>query len=71
MESEGMGVKLLAAFATVPDPRSRPGRGHPLPAIVAWTTAVMLSGARSLYAMARWGRLQQPEVMAALGCTRA
>jgi hypothetical protein len=70
MDSEGMGAGLLVAFATVPDPRSRHGRRHPLPAILALATVAMLSGARSLYAMAQWGRLQPPEVVAALGFTR-
>jgi hypothetical protein len=70
MDSEGRGPALLAAFATVPDPRSRHGRRHPLPAILALATAAMLSGARSLYAIAQWGRLQPPEVVAALGFTR-
>jgi hypothetical protein len=31
----------------------------------------MLSGARSLYAIAQWGRLQPPAVVAVLGFTRA
>ena len=70
MNGEGRGSGLLAAFATVPDPRSRHGRRHPLPAILALATAAMLSGARSLYAIAQWGRLQPPEVVAALGFTR-
>lgn len=70
MNDEGMGAELLAAFATVPDPRSRHGRRHPLPAILALATAAMLSGARSLYAIAQWGRRQPPEVVAALGFTR-
>jgi hypothetical protein len=70
MESEGLGQGLLAAFATVPDPRSPLGRRHPLPAILALATAAMLSGARSLYAIAQWGRLQPPAVVAALGFTR-
>ncbi len=65
-----MGAGLLAAFATVPDPRSRHGRRHPLPAILALATVAMLSGARSLYAIAQWGRLQSPDVVAALGFTR-
>ncbi len=30
----------------------------------------MLSGARSLYAIAQWGRLQPPDVVGALGVTR-
>ena len=70
MNDDEMGPQLLAAFATVPDPRSRHGRRHPLPAILALATAAMLSGARSLYAIAQWGRLQPPSVVAALGCTR-
>ncbi len=65
-----MGTGLLAAFATVPDPRSAHGRRHPLPALLALATVAMLSGARSLYAIAQWGRLQLPEVVAALGFTR-
>ena len=71
MEGEGLGGGLLAAFAAVPDPRSRHGRRHPLPAILALAAAAMLSGARSLYAIAQWGRSQPPEVVAALGFTRA
>lgn len=70
MDDEQMGARLLAAFATVPDPRSRHGRRHPLPAILALATVAMLSGARSLYAIAQWGRLQPPAVVAALGFTR-
>jgi hypothetical protein len=71
MKIEELGPNLLAAFATVPDARSRHGRRHPLPAILALTTAAMLSGARSLYAVAQWGRGQSPEVVRALGFTRA
>lgn len=70
MDDESMGAGLLTAFATVPDPRSAHGRRHPLPAILALATAAMLSGARSLYAIAQWGRVQPPEVVAALGFTR-
>lgn len=70
MNGEGMGAGLLAAFAAVPDPRSPHGRRHPLPAMLALATAAMLSGARSLYAIAQWGRLQPPGVVATLGFTR-
>jgi len=70
MDGEGRGALLLAAFATVPDPRSPRGRRHPLPVILALATAAMLSGARSLYAIAQWGRLQPPGVVAALGFSR-
>src|SRR5688500_7954318 len=69
-ESEGLGRSLRAAFATVPDPRTPRGRRHPLPAILALSTAAMLAGARSLYAIAQWGRLQSPAVVQALGFTR-
>ena len=70
MDREAMGRGLLAAFATVPDPRLPRGRRHPLPAVLALATAAMVSGARSLYAIAQWGRLQSPAVVAALGFTR-
>jgi hypothetical protein len=70
MDTEAVGRSLLAAFAAVPDPRSSHGRRHPLPAVLALATAAMLSGARSLYAIAQWGRLQPPEAVRALGFTR-
>jgi hypothetical protein len=69
MNREGAGRRLVEAFATVPDPRVAKGRRHPLPAILALSTAAMLSGARSLYAIWQWGRLQEPAVVAALGFT--
>jgi hypothetical protein len=71
MDRETFGRSLLEAFAVVPEPRKRRGRRHPLPALLALSTAAMLSGARSLYAIAQWGRLQRPEVVRALGFTRA
>jgi hypothetical protein len=71
MESAQVGRSLLEAFARVPDPRKPRGRRHPLPAILALSTAAMLSGARSLYAIWQWGRLQDPAVVEALGFTRA
>jgi len=62
----------------VPDPRSSHGRchpfaaleGRPLPAIPALAAAAMLCGARSLYAIAQWGRVQEPGVVQALRFTR-
>lgn len=69
--SEGAnGRSLLEAFGRVPDRRSRQGRRHPLPAVLALATAAMVSGARSLYAMAQWGREQPGAVVRALGFTR-
>lgn len=70
MSEEKVGRALLEAFATVPDRRSRHGRRHPLAAVLGLATAAMLSGARSLYAMAQWGRLQPAAVVSGLGFTR-
>jgi hypothetical protein len=67
MDAEELGPSLLAAFARVPDVRSRHGRRYPLPALLTLATAAMLCGARSLYAMAQWGRLQPEAVQRALG----
>src|SRR3990172_2354570 len=70
MNEEALGRGLRDAFAMVPDPRWKKGRRHALPAILRLATAAMLSGARSLYAIAQWGRLQEPSVIKALGFTR-
>jgi hypothetical protein len=67
MEAAEIGPSLLAAFARVPDVRSRFGRQYPLSALLTLATAAMLCGARSLYAMAQWGRLQPEAVRQALG----
>lgn len=67
MKTEDIGPNLLAAFARVPDVRSRHGRRYALPALLTLATAAMLCGARSLYAIAQWGRLQPAEVRRALG----
>jgi hypothetical protein len=67
MKTDEFGPSLLAAFARVPDVRSRHGRRYPLAALLSLATVAMLSGARSLYAMAQWGRLQPPAVRQALG----
>lgn len=42
-----------------------------MPAILALATCAMLSGARSLYAIAQWGRDQSPELVASLGITHS
>jgi len=63
-------VSLWEAFAEVPDPREASGRRHPLQAILTLTSVAMLSGARSLYAIAQFGRDRGKEFAAALGFTR-
>jgi hypothetical protein len=64
------GQSLLRHLSAVPDTRHPRGKRHPLAAILAVSVAAMLSGARSLYAIAQWGRIQEPEVVRALGFTR-
>jgi hypothetical protein len=67
MDATEFGPSLLAAFARVPDVRSRHGRRSPLPALLTLGTAARLCGARSRYASAQWGRLQPEVVRRALG----
>ena len=63
---------LLAALATVPDPRRRRGRRYPVAAVLTFAVCAMVCGARSLYAIAQWGQEQgSAEVRAALGIPRA
>ena len=70
MKEKSVGSSLLESFAQVPDHREPRGRRHTLPAILTLATAAMLEGARSLYAIAQWGRLQEPAVIRALGFQR-
>ncbi|MEO7003077.1 MAG: transposase family protein [Ktedonobacterales bacterium] len=70
MKTQELGPSLVKALSEVPDPRSRHGRRHPLPAVLTLAVVGMLSGARSLYAMAQWGREQPESVVRALGFTR-
>jgi len=58
---------LWEVFGQVPDPRSRRGRRYPLQAVLTLTSVAMLSGARSLYAIAQFGRDYRPELAKALG----
>jgi hypothetical protein len=61
---------LLAYLATVPDPRARAGRRHPLVAILALAAAAVLAGARSMTAIAEWAADAPQPVRAALGARR-
>jgi hypothetical protein len=61
---------LLSFLAEVPDPRSRHGRQHPLPAILAAVCCAVLCGARSYAAIAQWAHDQDIALMHRLGFTR-
>jgi DDE family transposase len=71
----GEGVPLVVALAAVPDPRRPRGwrPAHPplpLAALLACCVAGMLCGARSLSALAQWGRerlADDPALLQALG----
>jgi hypothetical protein len=63
---------LLEALAAVPDPRKRRGRRYSAAAVLTFAVWGMVCGARSLYAIAQWGRERDAAgVRAALGIDRA
>ena len=61
---------LLSFLASVPDPRSRHGRQHPLSAILALVCCAILCGARSYAAIAQWAQDHDITLMHRLGFTR-
>ena len=63
------GPGLLEALREIEDPRKPKGVRHPLPAVLALSVCAMLSGARSLYAIAQWGR-EHPQFAQLLGFSR-
>ncbi len=60
-------TNLVAAFATIPDPRSRQGRRFSLAAILALAVAAILSNHLSVLAIAEWGGRQLPDLLRELG----
>ncbi len=60
-------LTLLAAFASLPDPRRAHGRRFPLAAILALAVTALLANHLSVLAIAQWGKRQSPAVLAALG----
>jgi hypothetical protein len=63
-------LSLPDVLATLPDPRSRRGRRHPLTAILGLVTLGLLLGRKSLDAIAQLGRNYGPPLAHALGFTR-
>jgi hypothetical protein len=61
---------LYEALATMPDPRSRHGKIHPLPAVLGLVALAMLMGRTSLISIARFGRQHGTPLAHALGFTR-
>ena len=64
------GLSLIEVLAQVPDPRSKHGRIHPLPAVLALTVLAMLRGCRGPVAISQFGRDYGPPLAHALGFTR-
>jgi predicted transposase YbfD/YdcC len=61
---------LVAAFASLPDPRRAQGRRFPLAALLALAVVALLSNHLSALAIAQFGKRQSPAVLAALGFAR-
>lgn len=61
---------LAEALASIPDSRRQHGRVHELVPLLQLAVAAMLCGARSLYAIAQWGRERledNPDLLESLG----
>jgi hypothetical protein len=65
-----MAMSLLEVFEALDDPRDASGRRHPLTAILTQATVAMLGGARSLEAIAQFGRDRGEGFAASLGYRR-
>ncbi len=63
-------VSLFECFSSVPDPRARFGKRHPLEAILTLCSVAMLCGCRSVFAIAQFGRDRGKQFATALGFTR-
>lgn len=61
---------LIDALATLPDPRSKHGRIHPLASVLGLVVLAMLMGRKSLKGIARFGRQHGPALAHALGFRR-
>jgi hypothetical protein len=56
MSTESTGGSLYEVFCGIPDPRHRRGTVYPLASVLTLIATAMLCGARSLAAIAQWGR---------------
>lgn len=65
--AEVVNLSLMQALSAVPDPRSRLGRRHPLPAVLALLSVAVMCGHRSVYAVLQWGRDQGRDMAEELG----
>ena len=63
-------ISLWEALSQIPDPRDASGKRHPLQAILTLSAVAILSGAKSLYAIAQFGRDRGKDFAKALGFTR-
>jgi len=63
-------LSLVEVLATVPDPRFRRGRRHPLTAILSLAVVATLAGSKSLEAIAQFARDRGKPLAHALGFTR-
>ncbi|HEY8747101.1 MAG TPA: transposase family protein [Tepidisphaeraceae bacterium] len=64
--ADALPLSLIEALSSVPDPRSRRGRRHPLPGVLALLSVGVMCGCRSVYAVLQWGRDQGKEMAAKL-----
>ena len=69
--SAALTVSLMDALADVPDPRDARGLRHPLTAVLGLTVVAVLSGMKSLEAIAQFGRDHGKALAWALGFRRA
>jgi hypothetical protein len=56
MKAQSAPVSLFEVFSKMHDPRRRRGKVYPLASVLTLVSTAMLCGARSLYAIAQWGR---------------
>ena len=64
------GPSLVEFLATIPDPRKRRGRIHPLTAVLSLAVVAMRAGCKSLEAIAQFGRDHGVPLAHALGFRR-